>query len=108
MVKIAIVDYTQLAGDLYAKLLSMGYKEVKYSKELSELESLEEFDVILMHPGINKQAIALDFAFSHPKIRTAIITPSPGHYRGKLGIPVLSYEDPKIFDLIEGKLSEDI
>lgn len=101
MVKIAIVDHSDLAEDLYAFLRNKGYNEVKYFKDFHEMESPGEFDILLMHPGVQNQAAALTFAFSHPKIKTAIITPLPFEYNEKRGVSVLFYGEKAIMDFIE-------
>ena len=105
MVKVAIIDYqgpkSVHAGKLYAKLLIEEGYEITFAKELSELSDPEKFDVILIHPGAKKQKECIEFAKTHPKIKTAIVSPVPDDYPDE-EIPVLSYKSYRIIPFIEG------
>ena len=93
--KIAVVDYGGPAPTIYlcGTLRGRGY-EVFFARKFSELQNLEDLNVLLMHPGVDEQQEAIEFAMAHHKVKSAIITPSPGHYISD-EIPIFDSDKPE-------------
>ncbi len=122
MIKVIHFDYDKFTSEAIRDALDFEFKkypQVKYYDFMSDhpsgtfyLQTLEnllpEYDVLLIHPGVERQRKALTYSELFPKLRVALLIPgSFSHYHHEeIGnTPLFGYEN--INQIVSFVLQED-
>lgn len=102
--------YTNQIRNLVKSLILDCRYKVKFEDMTDKpftLENTEDFDAVLLHPGIQRQKKAINFIQGHPNSKIAIITPmGTNDYRElkeeKPDVTIITHDIEEIVNFIEG------